>query len=116
MQWATDFARSMDAELRFVHAVPGSEAWPERHFGQELEADLRRAARERLTALQMEAGTSGPACVGTGAVARVIEEEVRRHRADLLVIGRGCLQGTLGRLRTHAYGIIRQAPCPVISI
>jgi len=34
----------------------------------------------------------------------------------LIVIGRGVLQGTLGRLRTHAYGIIRNAPCPVISV
>jgi nucleotide-binding universal stress UspA family protein len=35
---------------------------------------------------------------------------------DLIVIGRGVLHETLGRLRTHAYGIIRHAPCPVLSV
>jgi hypothetical protein len=39
-----------------------------------------------------------------------------QHEVDLAVIGRGALQGTLGRLRTHAYGIIRQSPCPVLSM
>jgi hypothetical protein len=39
-----------------------------------------------------------------------------RHGADLVVIGRGVLNGTLGRLRTHAYGIIRQSPSPVLSV
>jgi hypothetical protein len=34
----------------------------------------------------------------------------------LIVIGRGVMQKTLGRLRSSAYSIIREAPCPVISI
>jgi nucleotide-binding universal stress UspA family protein len=37
------------------------------------------------------------------------------HNADLVVIGRGKLQEALGRLRTNAYAIIRQSPCPVVS-
>jgi hypothetical protein len=32
------------------------------------------------------------------------------------VIGRGVLDETFGRLRTHTYGIVRQAGCPVISV
>jgi len=36
--------------------------------------------------------------------------------ADLLVIGRGSASGVFGRLRTNAYAIIRQSPCPVLSI
>jgi nucleotide-binding universal stress UspA family protein len=35
---------------------------------------------------------------------------------DLLVIGRGPRDRMDGRLTTHAYAIIRQSPCPVISI
>ena len=35
--------------------------------------------------------------------------------ADLVVIGRG-KDRQIGRLRTNAYGIIRQAHCPVLSI
>ena len=36
--------------------------------------------------------------------------------ADLLVIGRGPRDRMDGRLTTHAYAIIRQSPCPVLSI
>jgi nucleotide-binding universal stress UspA family protein len=46
----------------------------------------------------------------------VVREEALQHGADLILIGRGTLHGTLGRLRTHAYGIIRHAPCPVLSV
>jgi hypothetical protein len=38
------------------------------------------------------------------------------HRADLLVIGRGVIQGTLGRLRTNAHELIRRSRCPVLSV
>ena len=38
------------------------------------------------------------------------------HNADLVVIGRGIMQHVLGSLRTHVYSIIREAPCPVISV
>ena len=34
----------------------------------------------------------------------------------LLVIGRGHATRALGRLRTNVYSIIRQSPCPVISV
>jgi len=32
------------------------------------------------------------------------------------VIARGSAAGGFGRLRTHAYSIIRQSPCPVVSV
>jgi hypothetical protein len=38
-----------------------------------------------------------------------------RH-ADLVVIGRGVMHSTFGRLRTQSYDIIRQSPCPVLSL
>jgi nucleotide-binding universal stress UspA family protein len=37
-------------------------------------------------------------------------------QADALVIGRGSAAGLFGRLRSNAYAIIRQAPCPVVSV
>jgi hypothetical protein len=35
--------------------------------------------------------------------------------ARVLVVG-GTLPETLGRLRSNAFGIIRSAPCPVITV
>jgi nucleotide-binding universal stress UspA family protein len=116
MQWAEQLSQSLNAGLRFIHAIPGVESWPNRQFDREFEEELRRNAHERFEAFQKEAGISARICIVAGNVANVVEQEARRHEADMIVIGRGCIQGKLGRLRTHAYGIIRQAPCPVISI
>ena len=117
MQWAEQLARTLNADLRFVHAIPTAvESWPDRQFDVEFEEALQLDAHERMAAFQKEAGTSAAACLGRGNVAAVVEQEARRHKADMVIIGRGCIQGKLGRLRTHAYGVIRQAPCPVISI
>jgi nucleotide-binding universal stress UspA family protein len=51
-----------------------------------------------------------------GSVDRVVHRAAVGHDADLIIIGRGTLQKPLGRLRSAAYSIIREAPCPVISI
>jgi hypothetical protein len=40
----------------------------------------------------------------------------QRHSADLVLVGRGKIQKHFGRLRSNAYAIVRDAPCPVISV
>jgi nucleotide-binding universal stress UspA family protein len=82
----------------------------------EFEEQLRQNAKARLAELQAAAKIDVPACVAVGSVADSVAQEAERHGADLLVIGRGVMQGSFGRLRTHAYGLIRLAPCPVISV
>ena len=39
-----------------------------------------------------------------------------RHNADMLIIGRGVIQGPLGRLRTIAHHLIRHSHCGVLSV
>ena len=51
-----------------------------------------------------------------GEIAAAVASVAQRVSADLLVIGRSLAPGVFGRLRTHAYPIIRQSPCPVVSI
>jgi len=115
MRAAGGLAKGFGATLRLVHAVPGIEAWPERQMDQGFEQQLRENARRTVQELQKAADIDVPVCVGAGTVADVVCEEALQHGADLVVIGRGALQETLGRLRTHAHGIIRHSPCPVLS-
>ena len=116
MRSAVGWCKKLGATLRLVHAVPAIEAWPERNMDQEFEETLRENARRTIQDLERAADIDVPVCVGAGAVPDVVREEALQHRADLIMIGRGALQGTLGRLRTHSYGIIRNAPCPVLSV
>ncbi len=116
MRCAANFAKDFGATLRLVHAVPGIEAWPERQMDQDFEEQIRENARSAVQELEKAAGIDVPICVGAGTVPDVVREEALQHGADLVIIGRGALQETLGRLRTHSYGIIRHSPCPVLSI
>jgi nucleotide-binding universal stress UspA family protein len=116
MEWAAQFSKETGASLRLVHAVQGVETWPTRQSDLEFERELRKDAGERIERLKSSVGVEAPVCIVSGDVAESVRDEGRRHGGDLVVIGRGVLDETFGRLRTHTYGIVRQAGCPVISV
>jgi len=51
-----------------------------------------------------------------GDPAQVVRAAAIRRNADVVVIGRSPREGVLGRLRPNAYSIVRDAPCPVVSV
>jgi len=117
LEWASDLAAELQARLIVCHAIPSLEFHPETYF---LEADMRKAligeAHARISKVLDNSRTPGAEVrVEGGNVATVVRSVVEDNRADLLVIGRP-LGGMLGRLRTHSYALIRESPCPVISI
>ncbi len=114
--WATQFAAASDAPLRLVHVIPGVEAWPERQMDREFQSVLQKNAHEAIEQHMAALGSRAPLCVVMGRIEDAIRDEALRCNAGLVVIGRGMLDATLGRLRTHTFGIIRQAPCPVLSV
>ena len=69
-----------------------------------------------IVSLQATAGLHAPLRVAVGEIVATVTEHAREEDADLILIGRGSLQSALGRLRTHAYGIIQRSPCPVLSV
>jgi nucleotide-binding universal stress UspA family protein len=111
---ALELAASFGADAAIAHAVPGSDAIPERLLDAELRTHLQAQAREQIHSL-LPAGVPATVLVEAGEVAPALEAVARNYGADLLVIGRGQHRG-FGRLRTHSYSIIRQSPCPVLSI
>jgi nucleotide-binding universal stress UspA family protein len=116
MRFAASLSKDLGADLRLVNVVPGIEAWPERQMDIEFEEQLRENAKQRMQELEASVKIDAPFCVAVGPVADSVAEEAERHGADLLIIGRGAIHETLGRLRTHAYGLIRLSPCPVLSV
>ncbi|MGA8593315.1 MAG: universal stress protein [Bryobacteraceae bacterium] len=51
-----------------------------------------------------------------GTIGEVIRQGAAMEDGDLVVIGRGHLDEPSGHLRTHAYEIIWNSPCPVLSL
>lgn len=116
LQWAAEFASEQKAELKVVHALPAAAPIPYGQEPPELRGFLLDEAEQRLSDLQSEAGTDFDIQLQFGKIEDVVRCTALVHNADLILIGRGVLQKTLGRLRSASYAIIRHAPCPVISI
>jgi nucleotide-binding universal stress UspA family protein len=116
IEYAAGFAQTFGAELKLVHVVPASESLTVKYFDKDFVAALSETAREQITKLQSQAGTDAQVLIRSGDIAHVIQQVALDSQADLIVIGRGALQETLGRLRTKAYSIIRESPCPVLSV
>lgn len=77
---------------------------------------LFQAARERIAKLQAAAGTNFDLHLIGGSVGGALRKAAMDYDADIVVIGRGAIQSSFGRLKNSGYSIIRTAPCPVISI
>jgi len=116
MQYASKLAHDFGAKLWLVHAVPAAETRPQKYFETDLERYLEEEARKAIGKMQESAGVMAQLCIGAGEIPHVVRDAALHHDADVLVIGRGHATRTLGRLRTNVYSIIRQSPCPVISV
>jgi nucleotide-binding universal stress UspA family protein len=116
MRFACHLAQDNHARLFLVHAIPGAEVAPEKYFDTDLRQYLEQDARKTIAQLQQAAGVAAPLCLGAGEVSHVVRDSALGHSADLVVMGRGRATRTLGRLRSNVYSIIRDAPCPVISV
>jgi nucleotide-binding universal stress UspA family protein len=113
LQWAAEFASEQKLELRLVHAVRGPEECEDNPSFRDF---LFNVARERIDKLQAQAGTKFEVCLQLGEAGPVVHRAAAGHSADIVVIGRGVIQKPFGRLRSGAYEIIREAPCPVMSV
>jgi nucleotide-binding universal stress UspA family protein len=116
MRFACRLAHDNHSRLFLVHAIPGAELAPEKYFDTDLRQYLEQDARKTVAQLQETAGVAAPLCLGAGEVSHVVRDSALGHSADLVVIGRGKATRTLGRLRSNVYSIIRDSPCPVISV
>jgi nucleotide-binding universal stress UspA family protein len=116
MQWAVEFSQQMGASLKLLHVVPRISDWLALPGERELQEQVRDEARANIDALRQSARVDAQVRIAVGNIADTVTEEARQEGADLVLIGRGSLQSPLGRLRTHAYGIIQTSPCPVLSV
>jgi len=116
LRWAAQFSSEQNADLKVVHAVHAAAPISSGHETPALRDFLLETTQERLVQLQAHASTNFKIEMRFGRVGNVVRDAALEHQADLILIGRGVIQGMLGRLRSEAYAIIREAPCPVISI
>jgi nucleotide-binding universal stress UspA family protein len=116
LRWAADFSQRIGATLMLLHVVNPISDGPRLERARVLQEEVRQAAQMQVMSMQAAAGVDAPLHIAVGSIAPTVAEHAREQDADLIVIGRGSLPSSLGRLRTHSYGIIQRSPCPVLSV
>jgi nucleotide-binding universal stress UspA family protein len=112
--WASEFASEFQSQLTVVHISPFPEGVE--FFDSGLRERLARGAREQVEAMLKRTGVNGAVVIEEeNNIPRALCSAAEKQGADVVVIGRGS-DTLLGRLRTNAYSIIRQSPCPVVSV
>lgn len=113
--WGRKIAAAYGARLSIVHARPcvsraSASGAADAGWSEELLVEVR----QRIHSLGAPEGVEIAVEAGDAPVA--VCRYARAVSADLLVIARGSAAGSFGRLRTNAYAIIRESPCPVVSV
>ena len=98
LKWCSSLAAEFGAKVTVIHA------------------DSDAQALDQLKQKVATAGLEAKSIVTPGEPHDVVTSAAKECNADLLIIGRGSNDGTLARLRAQAYSIVRQSPCPVLSV
>jgi nucleotide-binding universal stress UspA family protein len=110
-------ARELGAEeITVVHAMPvvGDGVQPS------MDPSWRMALQAAVTTTLQEAiekeGLTARTVIEAAGPAQLIRRVAVEQGADLVVIGRHSDHSLLGRLTAQAYSIVRESPCPVLSL
>jgi nucleotide-binding universal stress UspA family protein len=119
LRWAWGFTQAWNADMIVVHASPSVDGIPTE--GRSAPAGLRESVnREKTSEIEGMLAKIGASAaridVDCADAVRYVLESAKASVADALIIGRSADDSLLGRLRADSAALIREAPCPVISI
>jgi nucleotide-binding universal stress UspA family protein len=117
LKWAADFAAEFGAGLTVFHAIPPVTPGAHGYFSPDWWKMLVSQTREDISEIKRAAGVHGADIrIEEGHPAEAVARVASQLDADLVVIGRHSVHSLLGRMLENAYSIIRESPCPVVSV
>jgi len=118
IRYASRMAEEVHANLSIIHAVQVADPSLPIEFDLEerVASAARQEARRRIDELQAVVGSHAHVHVAAGPIKEALLQLARRLCADVLIIGRNCQAGVAERLRDLTYAVVRDAPCPVLSV
>ena len=105
------FASVYGARLSVVHVEstpPLSK--PDEVFAESVRQEIRLALN------RYDNGKNGDVRLLDASVPEGIRQAASEEKADLVIVGRGHEKGTVSRMWSALYSIIRESPCPVLSV
>jgi nucleotide-binding universal stress UspA family protein len=116
LRWADEFACCVGAQLLMSHVLPTIPTGEWGYCDRDISVAMQKDTDDKAHALLESTRVRAKILLETGPVAQTLSEIATDNHADLLVIGRHHGSGIIGRLRDTAYAIIRESPCPVVSV
>jgi nucleotide-binding universal stress UspA family protein len=115
--WASRLSWEFGATLSLIHVIASLDPRLQDYgLSPEWRGYVINEAKAELARQLETAGVHGDIHIEIGPIVSAVAAEAKEVRADLLVIGRSCHDSIFGRLPTNAYAIIRESPCPVLSV
>jgi nucleotide-binding universal stress UspA family protein len=112
---ALSLAEVFHATLRIVHVVPRWDPNLRADSSSGLSDQLKEIVKNQMAKMRPVSAVDNPEIsIEEGEVAHGVAHFAKSSGADLVVIGRG--SGEAERLKTNTYSIVRQSPCPVLSV
>jgi nucleotide-binding universal stress UspA family protein len=113
VNWAAQFAAAFMARLFVLHVL--------RSFESEEQPDapdewLSQVDRDEIGRIRQRLGKEGQVLFAGGDVPEAVCRQAKDLHADLVVIGRSPKADDVGTTRTTSFTIIRESPCPVVSV
>jgi len=112
----SDFAKRCGASMFIAHGVPVAEMELGAYSKVAPPVYMEDFGRAEIGKLQAEAGTAAEVWIESGPIGSVVRKAALEWNADLVVMGRGKISHLAGCVGAHAYPLIRDSPCPVLSI
>ena len=125
LAWALQISKEFQAQLTIAHVTPSSDDGLGAYFNSERRQNWAREirsdefeiqARHKIGLMLESAGAKADVVIDSSMdVPKAVCTAASRSGADLMVVGRGSSVG-IDRLRTKVDSIVRQSPCPVLSV
>jgi len=106
LHFASRAAATVGAKLSIIHVVDA-------HHPDEAD---EKSAQRRIERLIQKVGWEGEFKIAGGPRKQALLEAARTCGADLIVIGRALGSGPLDQIQSLSYELIRDSPCPVVSV
>lgn len=118
LAYASQVADALRGNLTIVHVVRSAPPDAQIEFdpGDRIRSQERSSALRRIEELQKTVGSQARVKIVYGPLKDSLTVAARQLGADVLIIGRGPQSGSQGRMRDLSYAVVRDAPCPVLSV
>ena len=106
LAFASRAAATAGAKLSVIHVIDAHDP---------IET-VAKSARRRMEKLFQKVRWEGESKIAVGSRKQALLEAARTCDADLIVIGRTLASGPFDQIQSLSYELIRDSPCPVVSV